>query len=561
MSKIWTKLVIVAWAFAALWLAGAAHANVSLRNGNFFMGYTDIIYPGGFEPKIDRVYNSKTSFKGMFGWGWGNEYEVQLKVVADGSVTVHEYGGGAENRFVSPKFNEAELNKAVDQLTNVARAAGVLSSPQALAQYKIKVKTDAAYRNDEWEKWRAQGKVAERKLPVGTQLVSNRFSFQYVTVREDGYVRTFDTGRNEFFTAQGKLRRIQDKNNNFINLEYGADGKLAKIIDNFNRKIFLTFNNRGLVEKIQGENNKTSTYSYNSFDELASSKDVDGNSYQYKYSPDRRHNMTEIAYGDKTSLQIAYWGRDKNENVKMVKDRDGAQTEYDYWSNPSDKGNTSVTVKVKGDNGKIVSSSKYEYFLKRKADGEEFTQRMVTDLDGDRTDTVYNESGLPLSIKKGSDLTTFAYDVKGRVLKKVTPVEITELSYDKGSGKVARVSRMSKSDKRSLGWSQFTYDSKGNLASAQNSQGKKVRLVYDMNGRVKTMVDQSNRALEFKYNENSKPIEIRDPKVGAITVSYANSGQVKNIDSTGGRNVASQVKQSFQNLLEILKPAGVTLSF
>src|SRR3954471_5566197 len=76
-----------------------ASANVSLKNGNFFVGYTDIIYPGGFEPKIERVYNSKTPFSGMFGWGWGNEYEVYLKVLADGSVLVHEYGGGAENRF------------------------------------------------------------------------------------------------------------------------------------------------------------------------------------------------------------------------------------------------------------------------------------------------------------------------------------------------------------------------------------------------------------------------------------------------------------------------------
>src|SRR4051812_6430939 len=80
-------------------LPAAAHANVSLKNGNFFIGYTDIIYPGGFEPKIERVYNSKTPYNGIFGWGWGNEYEVYLTVSADGSVVVHEYGGGAENRF------------------------------------------------------------------------------------------------------------------------------------------------------------------------------------------------------------------------------------------------------------------------------------------------------------------------------------------------------------------------------------------------------------------------------------------------------------------------------
>src|SRR5215210_6552629 len=93
-----------------------AFANVSLKNGNFFIGYTDIVYPGGFEPKMERVYNSKTPFKGMYGWGWGNEYEVFLSVSADGSVVAHEYGGGAENRFSPTAFNATELNKAVDMI-------------------------------------------------------------------------------------------------------------------------------------------------------------------------------------------------------------------------------------------------------------------------------------------------------------------------------------------------------------------------------------------------------------------------------------------------------------
>src|SRR5436305_14800211 len=102
---------------AAILLAASAgtvaQANVALKNGNFFIGYTDIVYPGGFEPKIERVYNSKTGFKGMFGVGWGNEYEVNLTVSADGSVVVHEYGGGAENRVSPLAFRAYELEKAV----------------------------------------------------------------------------------------------------------------------------------------------------------------------------------------------------------------------------------------------------------------------------------------------------------------------------------------------------------------------------------------------------------------------------------------------------------------
>jgi hypothetical protein len=67
--------------------------------------------------------------------------------------------------------------------------------------------------------------------------------------------------------------------------------------------------------------------------------------------------------------------------------------------------------------------------------------------------------------------------------------------------------------------------------------------------------------LDFKYNENSKPIEITDPKLGAIRVSYKNSGEIDKIDSSSGQKVAIQVTSAFQNLLEIIRPAGVNLSF
>jgi hypothetical protein len=59
-------------AITVLVSASSAFAEVSLKNGNFFTGSKDMLYPGGFEPKIERVYNSKTSHKGDFGNGWGN---------------------------------------------------------------------------------------------------------------------------------------------------------------------------------------------------------------------------------------------------------------------------------------------------------------------------------------------------------------------------------------------------------------------------------------------------------------------------------------------------------
>jgi len=551
------------WVIAGLGtFGGVAKANVSLRNGNFFVGYTDILYSGGFDPKIERVYNSKTVFTGMFGTGWGNEFEVYLSVSADGTVVVYEYGGGAENRFTSIAFSAEELEKSVEALADAAKKTGIIGSADQLASYKKRLKEDADFRNVEWNKFRAQGKVQGRILAKGTQLQSNKFSYQKITKVEGGYTRTFDNGKVETFDEAGKLVKISDKNNNFINLSYGKDGRLEKITDNFNRRMFFKFNTQALVESIEGENGKKAEYQYNKYKELVWSKDTDGNVYTYKYDSEKYHNMVEIGYSDKTTMAMSYYNKDKHQNIKSVKDRDGTVTEYEYDRDSGDGGHSSVTVKMKDSDGKSLSTSKYEYFMKRKADGEEWQYKTINVLDGDRTETVYNECcGLPLLIKHGNEETSFEYDTKGHVTRKITPTEVTELSYDSVSGKVTKVLRYSKFDKKQSSWSQFKYDPKGNLVFAKNSDNKGVKLFYDINGRIKTMVDQNQRQISFKYNENSKPIEITDPKLGTITVSYSNSGEIKKVESSAGRKIALQVTTAFQNLLDIIRPAGVSLSF
>ena len=61
-------------------------------------------------------------------------------------------------------------------------------------------------------------------------------------------------GKVELFDNAGRLRRVTDKNGNFIAMEPSKDGKIAKLQDNSNRKMFFTFNRQGLLERIEGEN-------------------------------------------------------------------------------------------------------------------------------------------------------------------------------------------------------------------------------------------------------------------------------------------------------------------
>src|SRR6185437_2831933 len=64
--------------------ASVAQAGVSENNGNFFVGYTDVKAYPGIGLSLERVYNSKSSYSGLFGFGWGSDYEVFLSPQADG---------------------------------------------------------------------------------------------------------------------------------------------------------------------------------------------------------------------------------------------------------------------------------------------------------------------------------------------------------------------------------------------------------------------------------------------------------------------------------------------
>ena len=96
-----------------------ASALVAIGNGNYFVGFTDLEHDAPlntFQLKIERTYNSRSQFDGLFGYGWGSDYEAFLLPSADGSVVIQESGGGDKTRFSPKDFSKAALEAQVDRL-------------------------------------------------------------------------------------------------------------------------------------------------------------------------------------------------------------------------------------------------------------------------------------------------------------------------------------------------------------------------------------------------------------------------------------------------------------
>jgi len=558
------NLYVIALAFLSVSPA-YARADVSLRNGNFFVTLRDISYPGGIEPSIERVYNSKSDFMGLFGYSWGTKVEVHLVQDADGSVVLTEYGGGASIRFL-PKGSSGSEDAGIGDIVEAAKKSGMVSGSKSIDDFKKRITEDYAFRAKYFSILVGKGLLPRKTIKEGTQFTALQFQYQYLTKVSGGYTRVLEDGAIQKFNEAGKLVQISDRNKNSLTLSYDKAGHLVQMVDNQNRKMNLSYNNHGHVEKITGESGKHADFKYNKEGFLVYSRDDSGVENTFKYSNDEYRNLIEIGFsgqkdpkGGPKRMEISYYGRDKKSSVKSVRNPDGSVNEYEYLSDLDSPSYYAVRVVSKDSGGAKISDSKYEYYTKVKAGGGDVTTKMVNTVDGEVTETLYDEKlGFPVKITSNGRVTTMEYDAKGRMVKKVTPFETTELTYDSKVGKASKVVKKLKSGV--VRWSEFQWDqATGNLLTAKNSDKKTVKLVYDTQGRIRALVDDSKHSITFKYNELSKPIEIADAKLGVVKFKYKNSGEVDKIESNGGASVSAEIMRSLQTLIDITAPAGVTM--
>jgi hypothetical protein len=536
-------------------VTSAAFAGVNLKNGNFYISYTDIVVPGtGKTLDMTRTYNSKSTEKGWFGFGWGNIFETKLVKSPDGCVVIHEHGAGGTTRFC-PK-NAVDPQKAAQRIVDAMKKKSQSITAVTEKSLLKKLKNNAELRHAYARKFNVQTKIAS-----GSTLYSNQRGIQEVKVQKDGFIRKSNDGKKEYFTKFGALKKITDKNKYTIEFTY-KQKQLFSLKDSFAKQIYFSWYSNGKIKEMWSANDKKSTFKYKG-DDLVFSKDVDGNEYGFEY--DNSHNLLKVVYNPnrkkgvaEDSMKMKY--ESKTFFISTITDRNGDSTKYNYGANPKNpKDHYWTEVAKKGFNGKEVKN-KYEYEIKSRPDGSRYTYRIYTKISGIKTETIYSECcGLPIKIARGKHVTNFEYNKKGLLTKKEsTRGEFVRIKYDKVHNKIQEVVNKA-------GWTKFKYDKKGNLKLAENSKKKKVLLIYNNKGKIQKMVDKDGktkktRTLSFKYNSLGKPVVIEMEKIGAINVAYDNYGEIKRVESKQGHKMALQVTQAFQNLLSIVKPAGVNLN-
>lgn len=561
---------ILAKAVLALTLSAffvpAAYALVDMRNANFSDNWTDFqVKSSGYDLRVQRSYNSRTLFNGMFGFGWCSDFETKLQVQPEGTIRVTECGAGFEIEYKKQNDNlKAGIDKTIATIMAEVRKRNPGRDEKYFKNLELEIRRDHLLRKEFSDQLKLTGQATD-----GTKYFADGRINDSIVLKDGVFVRSLPNGTFQRFDKNGRLIQLNDRNNNFIKFKYDG-ARLVSVVDNTGATLNFQYHpNTKYVKTVTGPGGLKSEYTYKGENLIS----MTSQGQTFKYSYDELNNLTKIEYPDKTTVALTY---DKdNDWVMSFKDRRNCVETYKYAEGSKDVSYyKSEVVKKCGD--KITNRSSYEFWHKTRKDGSRYLAKSKSVKNGEVTETEYHEIyGRPTLITRNNITTRFEYYPDGLLKSRIEPNRTLTYEYKNSCQKVSRVAakftapavaatsgkakgerRPSKAETKTV-VTEFTYNDRNcNLVTAKNSEGQTVSLTYDMRGRITKILDQSKKEVLITYEERfGKPLVVSRPGLGTIKFKYKNNGEVDKIDSADEPLVAVQVANIFSNLLEIIAPA------
>ncbi len=544
----------------ALLIPQKGQAVVDMKNANYSDSWMDLSFNGsGYALRVQRFYNSRSIFSGIFGFGWCSDFETNIEKTAEGRLKLVECGAGQETIYSPTKFDAKSMDRLIDQLIAHYKKSTPGATETGATTLREQLRNSADLRNE----WAKHAGLAVPDVKKNVVYSADNLEVEKIVFDGTNYVRSLADGTAERFDANGRLVLMNDKNGNNLKLAYSGE-TLREIVDNTGKKLTFTFNANKRVKDITGPGGAKAEYKYKGED-LVDVHNMWKNQYTYEY--DETHNLTKINFPDHTFKAISY--NQKQDWVMSFTDRavggPACVETYKYEVSKSDPKNNFWSTAIKKCGGEVKNDARFEFWHKTRGDGKKYLARVLTKNLTNSLDVTYHpDLGRPTSVKKDGVVTTFDYYPNGLVREKTTPNMRLAFEYKNDFNKVSKVAtdfldpKGKVVRKRST---DFSYDAKANLVAAQNSDGQSVKLTYDGRGRIATILDQAKKEVLVKWDEKTgKPAQITRPGVGTIKLTYKPGGDINKVDSPDGPTVASQIAVSFNNLLDIIAPATSELN-
>jgi YD repeat-containing protein len=557
--------------------SSASAVIINRVNGGMNAIYIDFSIPGAAVPlEVVRTYNSitaineATGWPGAFGWGWTSPFESTLTLTAEKNVILRDGGSGntiyfrpeKEDPSARASFFEAVKKAYFELKKGSTLSEEELKSLQLPEKMLVQLKTSAPFRAEMASKYGIKITV-----PKGEVLTSNEYGAQTLTFSHNQWVREKD-GLVQVFDREGKLIQQVDKNNTVFNFIYSNTPK-SQLLEVHDRDKTATLKftwRQDRISEIIDNRNRKSKYTYDSNGNLTAVTDSAGQVFSYRYDNKKfPHLLTQIIYVSEShggQLVTRDFKYDENGLVIYHKEKEGLEITYSYGRNSTDPENNFTTkVTQRGRTGTMEEMD--EFFLKSRQDGSKYLYKQETKGSDGNVTTIFTPCcGKPAQVVKNGDTTNFKYYEDGLLADKMGSKENLHLEYD------SRWKKPSKVVQNGL-TSSFQYDSRGNLIKASNNRGEKVSLKYDRSGKIIEMLDGESQQLFFKYGPIGKPVLISAKGIGSVKINYDADGKILKTETnrletssrlpsqSSSQEITKRVMKSFQNLLNIIRPAGI----
>ncbi len=478
--------------------------NVSLENMNLNLGYTDVAGTGGtqgLDQSIERIYNSKAVFAGMFGLGWGTEFESYIEPPAsDGILDLHEFGGGAEIMFTPDGRVAGAETILVEQLVRAGRRLGRFTGNLDLAAYRNKLEIEAYTRMDTAMGLQRARLLEAPAVPIGMVARSTRFAVATLTRLSEGYSWEGHFGNTRSFDNDGKLTALADRTGRFTRLFRDSEGRIRKIVASHGPwlQFYYDTEDPARVALVRTSWGAQAVYRYKNTD-LVYSKDVDGNEYTYGY--DERHNLTSIGYADGSSLKVTY----QTDDVSGLTRRDGTTWTLGYSVDRNPNGSRRVVRATVATRWVGEHASIFEFNYGRDSAGNERLDNQKTYVDGALlmdADLVPRADGRLRWRYYDRDawLTT---DAQGNIVREVDADETITRGFHRRTNSLSYVSREPR--RGPVRRFDFEWSASSRLISVREASGARLEISYQDSGLIDRVLDGQSRAAVVQYERTFAP--------------------------------------------------------
>ncbi|RXK60632.1 RHS repeat protein [Lacibacter luteus] len=552
-----TKQVLTALLF---FITVSATAGVNIKNGNFYISYTDHDLARFNGMEIMRTYNSKSSEKGLFGIGWGSEIETRLYMIGDGHVLIKEFGAGSPNQFSPAETNEALITQCINQLVKAAlQNEDIENNPAAINQFRREMRNNLEARFRKWLFYTDEGLLKPPVITEYSKWESQDLGYQQLTKTTAGFKRTNDDGSYDLFNNRGLfIGRYKADGRLVYSISYNAANRIAQLKDKGGNIFTFTTNKDGRVISIKSRQG-TSFYWYEGL-ALVKTKDIANNTYRHSY--DSSFNMTGIHYTNGASMLIEY--ETTTFFCKKVTEPNGNVSMYEYKTFFDAEGNVNdnhyATLVLSLPKGSVkADSAYYEYEIRDKPDGSSYIYHFIYKKNSELFEELNNEQcEMPDHVLKANMKHLYTYNSNCIPVTYENDTILVKAEIDTAWNKA---SRMLTTDKRtnSTKEKKITYNSSGNPVRMQEDTVT-TTITYSASQKV-TRIKQGQTELIYKYDSFDQLSTVTSTGTGELLFVYDKEGALLRKESKKGKATADVIEAAYNRLEKYIAQTGILFDY